>query len=267
MKLKEDITDEQIINIAVDHFKMNKSDLEGFIHSITENIPEWKDLVKEDIKRDVIKDQTTSEIEEKRKQLLITGISAEIGGVKIRITNKKDILENLDLLKEFRHTYKNTKGQKSNECVNIHEAAIITQSFCFLNSRKVECSLNDKFYFAGLMLVLFGRLDNKPPKKGYISNDPYRTYLYKNAQKRIKKIIDTRIKEEHLHGTETIKMLQRKWSLPRLDGVFFYPGVDKKSMRNLPNAIGSSLFDLSFYDQKAVEKTIKELWGISSNPL
>ena len=280
MKLKESVMDEQILNIAVNHFKINRTDFDEFIQYITDNISDWKYLVNEDIKREELKDQAISETEVKREQLLASGITAEIGGVKIKITKKKDILKYLDASKEFRQEYKNTRGQKSNECVNIQEAAIITNSFCFINSKNIAYSLNDKFYFAGLILALFGRLDNKAPKKGYASNDPYRTYLYMNAKKRIQKIIDNRVSDEDIEGqfniekmkgkpAGIIKLIRIKWDRPRLfDTLRFNPGLDKKTFNKvLPQTYTSGLFDLSNYDHKIVKKTITEIWDTTSNPL
>ncbi len=95
------------------------------------------------------------------------------------------------LTEESTHKYDSKRGRKYLESFNIRCAIIITKSFCFINAYSTTpLSKQQKFYFAGLALVLGGGLKTEAEfnKDGAVNYVTYKSYLSQNAKKYIQKL-------------------------------------------------------------------------------
>jgi hypothetical protein len=260
---------ELLLNIAVEYFELDRCQLEKFIATIEDILPDWDDAIQTDIEREYLKHQIIKENQAMVDKAEKEGIPIPLGnGKTITLTSKKEVLEHLTKTGKIWRKFINQSGNKSNECANMHKAGIVTQAFCYINTHCNEVlSKNDKYYFAGIILALFSQL--KPPDnfnhEGYVSNDSYRMYLHKRAERCIKSIKDTRITDDDIGRLPTgvLRHIGAKLYKARITNeLYYYPGLDKKTFnRILPNGTNSALFDLSVFNENIVRTTITELWG------
>jgi hypothetical protein len=268
---------ELLLNIAVEYFELDREQLKKFCEDIQEVLPDWGYLIGEDLDRDQQRERIIKENRATIGQALKDGISITIvGGKTFTLTSEKEVIQYLTATGKIRQEYISQRGNKSSECVNQYKAGIVVRAFCYINTHcNKPLSKNDKYYFAGIILALFGQL--KPPDnfnhEGYVSNDSYRMYLHKRAERCIKSIKDTRITDEDIEKRvermrdhapmEAMSQLFKNWFKPSLsDKLYYYPGLDKKQFNYvLPHSINSPLFNLSVFNEEIVISTITELWG------